>query len=219
LRSAISAQTIASVGEIQDTLLIEAVPSQLFRNVQRIMSSLQGHLLVASPKLGDPNFFRSVVLLVRHNEEGAFGVVLNRPSNTQLKDVWGNVSETPCTTDAVIHHGGPCEGPLSSIHTEEFLAEGEVVPNLYFSAGKDKIEHLVLRSDDSARFYAGYAGWSSQQLEAELGEGAWFTAPAKPEHAFWPSDDLWDKLSRVLASTTRIAGIKMKHEPPDPLLN
>ena len=76
------------------------------------MAFIQGHLLVASPKLGDPNFFRAVVLLVRHNEEGAFGVVLNRPSNTLLKEVWSNVSETPCTTEAVIHHGGPCPGPL-----------------------------------------------------------------------------------------------------------
>ena len=182
-------------------------------------SSLQGHLLVASPNLGDPNFFRSVVLLVRHNEEGAFGVVLNRPSNTPLKEIWAKVSESPCTTEAVIHHGGPCPGPLMAVHREEFLAESEVLPNLYFATDKDKLEHLVLKPSETARFYAGYAGWQAGQLEAEMEQGAWFSAPASMEQAFWPGDDLWDQVCRKLASTTRIAGIKMKHEPQDPSVN
>ncbi len=183
------------------------------------MESLQGHLLVASPKLGDPNFFRAVVLLVRHSEEGAFGLVLNRPSNTPLKEVWGNVSDTLCTTDALIQHGGPCSGPLTAIHKEEFLSEDEVLPNLYFAASKDKLEHLVLKPTESARFYAGYSGWTAGQLDAELAEGAWFTAPAQPEHVFWPDEELWEKLCRQLSATTRLAGIKVRHEPPDPSMN
>lgn len=183
------------------------------------MATLQGHLLIASPKLGDPNFFRSVVLLVRHGDEGALGVVLNRPSNTKLREVWGNVSDTACDTDAAIYYGGPCEGPLSAVHTEEFLAEAEILANLYFSAGKEKIEHLVLKPTAEARFYAGYSGWSASQLEAELQEGAWFTLPARVEHAFWPGDDLWERVCRDAAATTRLAGIRVPHEPPDPLLN
>jgi putative transcriptional regulator len=187
--------------------------------IEKRMSSLQGHLLVASPKLGDSNFFRSVVLLVRHNEEGAFGLVLNRPSNTRLREVWSNVSDTPCETEAHILHGGPCAGPLMALHTIEFLSESEVLPNLYFAAAKDKLEHLVLKPSETARFYAGYAGWTSGQLDAELREGAWFSAPAELEQAFWPADDLWEQLCRQLASTTKIAGIKVKHEPPDPSVN
>ncbi len=109
------------------------------------MPFLQGHLLVASPKLGDPNFFRAVVLLVRHNEDGALGLILNRPSDTPLKAVWETVSETPCETTAVIHHGGPCPGPLMAVHTEEFMAESEVLPNLYFASDKQQLEHLALR--------------------------------------------------------------------------
>lgn len=175
--------------------------------------------MVASPKLGDPNFFRSVVLLVRHNEEGALGVVLNRPSDTLLKEVWSKVSETPCETTAVIHHGGPCAGPLMAIHTSEFCAESEVLPHLYFAADKDKLEQLVLQPTEVARFYAGYAGWQAGQLEAEMQEEAWFHTPAKKKHAFWPQDDLWEEVCRVLSATTRIAGIKLKHQPPDPSLN
>jgi putative transcriptional regulator len=183
------------------------------------MNSLQGHLLVASPKLGDPNFFRAVVLLVKHNEEGALGLVLNRPSNTPIKEVWSTVSECPCTTDSLIYHGGPCPGPLMTIHTEEFLADSEVLPNLYFATDKEKIEHLVLKPENVARYYAGYSGWNAGQLDAEMSAGAWFSGPANPDHAFWPGDDLWDRVCRELAATTRLAGIKVKHEPPDPSLN
>ena len=183
------------------------------------MSSLQGNLLVASPKLGDPNFFRTVVLMVRAGEEGALGLILNRPSETPLKKVWGNVSESPCSTEAVIYHGGPCAGPLMAIHTEEFLSESEVLPNLYFATAKDKIEHLVLKPEGAARFYAGYAGWNSGQLDLELAEGAWFQAPAKLEHVFWPGDDLWERLRNEVTSTTRLTGLKLKHEPPDPSVN
>jgi putative transcriptional regulator len=183
------------------------------------MSSPHGNLLVASPKLGDPNFFRAVVLLVRSSEDGALGLILNRPSNTPLTKVWGDVSQAPCTTEAVIYHGGPCPGPLMALHTDESLAESEVLPELYFATAKEKIEELVLKPETSVRFYAGYAGWTAGQLDTELNEGAWFTTDAKPEHAFWPSDDLWDRLCHELASTTRLAGIKMKHEPPDPSMN
>ena len=70
-------------------------------------------------------------------------MVLNRPDNTLLKEVWSNVSETPCTTDALIHHGGPCPAPLMAVHKEEFLAESEVLPNLYFATDKEKLEHLA----------------------------------------------------------------------------
>ena len=127
-------------------------------------SSLQGHLLVASPNLGDPNFFRSVVLLVRHNEEGAFGVVLNRPSNTPLREIWVKVSESPCTTEAVIHHGGPCPGPLMAVHREEFLAESEVLPNLYFATDKDQARTLGAQAERDGPILRGLcrvAGWAA----------------------------------------------------------
>jgi putative transcriptional regulator len=183
------------------------------------MKSLQGHLLVASPKLGDPNFFRTAVLLVRHNEQGAFGVVLNRPSNTALRETWENVSDAPCNTDSVIYHGGPCPGPLMALHTDPSLAESDVISQLFFTTDKSELEALAANEDGKVRFFAGYAGWSASQLEAELDEGAWFTMPANIEHAFWPDDTLWDRLSNELASTTRIAGIRIKHTPPDPRWN
>jgi len=81
------------------------------------MKSLQGHLLIASPTLLDPNFRKSVVLLVQHNEEGAMGLVLNRPTETKLCEAWTQVAETDCASDASLNLGGPCEGPLMALHT------------------------------------------------------------------------------------------------------
>ena len=74
------------------------------------MKSLQGHLLVASPKLVDPNFFHTVVLLVQHNQEGALGLVLNRPLQTTVQEMWQEVGESQCEVDQPLHQGGPCEG-------------------------------------------------------------------------------------------------------------
>lgn len=183
------------------------------------MKSLQGHLLIASPKLGDPNFFRTVVLLVRHSEQGAFGLVLNRPSNTALKETWGNVSDEPCNTDEVIHCGGPCPGPLMALHTNANLAETDVISQLFFTTDKSELETLAASTDCKVRFFAGYSGWSVSQLEAEIEEGAWFTTPATIDHVFCTDDTLWERLTKEVASTTRIAGIRIKHTPPDPQWN
>ena len=76
------------------------------------MKSLKGHFLVASPHLEDPNFTQSVVLLVQHDEDGTFGIVLNRPAESSLKDLWEKVTEKPCETDKRVHVGGPVPGPL-----------------------------------------------------------------------------------------------------------
>ncbi len=76
------------------------------------MHSLRGNLLVASPHLPDPNFFRSVVFIVEHQEDGALGLILNRVSPQRLKEVWETASEAPCVSDQYLRIGGPVPGPL-----------------------------------------------------------------------------------------------------------
>src|SRR4051812_22214559 len=97
------------------------------------MKSLQGQILVASPKLVDPNFFHTVVLMVQHNDEGALGLVLNRPLQTTVKEMWEQVDEgTKCGVEGALHQGGPCEGALMVVHGEETCAESEVTGGIYF---------------------------------------------------------------------------------------
>src|SRR5262249_53668892 len=84
----------------------------------RTVNTLQGQFLIASHELRDPNFFHTIVLIVRHGEEGALGLVLNRPTKAQIKQVWEQVSDTPCETEERLYMGGPVEGLLMSIHTQ-----------------------------------------------------------------------------------------------------
>ena len=148
------------------------------------MQSLQSHLLIATPELPEP-FSRAVVLLVRHNEEGALGLILNHPTSASLTEAWSRLSEVPCHREQPLYLGGPCEGPLVALHSHEFLMEWEVMNGLYFCAGKEKLERLVAQTaDQPAKFFAGYSGWAAGQLEAELARGSWSVLLAEKEHVF-----------------------------------
>ena len=183
------------------------------------MTSLQAHLLIATPELPEP-FTRAVVLLIRHNEEGALGLILNRRTSATLREAWAKLSQIPCHRGESLFLGGPCEGPLVALHTHEFLLESEVMPGLYFCAGKDKLERLAAQTDASpAKFFAGYAGWSAGQLEAEIARGSWSVMPAKPEHVFWQEDELWTRASRFVADASWRSALNIKEAPSDPSLN
>ena len=183
------------------------------------MTSLQSHLLIASPQLPAP-FDEAVILLVRHNEEGALGLILNRRTNASFQDAWNQISDVPSSRDERIFLGGPCEGPLVALHTDEFLLEIEVMPGLYFSAGKEKLETLAARDDgEPTKFFAGYSGWSPGQLENEIARGSWSVMPAKAEHVFAFEGELWQRTRRTVADAAWRSRLKIKHAPPDPRMN
>lgn len=180
--------------------------------------SLQGQLLVASADLRDPNFFHTVVLLVQHTADGALGLILNRPSETALQDVWSKVSDTTCESREVLHMGGPCPGPLVTIHTQPSCGEVEVFPGVFFSAASEKLEQLVTQQE-GVRFFVGYAGWGGGQLESEMKEGSWRTLPATPEHIFNQHSELWERVTRQAADAALLTTLRIKHAPADPRLN
>lgn len=183
------------------------------------MQSLQGHLLVATPELLDPNFHRTVVLMVHHDEEGATGLVLNRASNMRISEIWEKVSESPCESHAPVLHGGPCNGPLMAIHTDEFLMETEVAPGVYFCSSPDKLQRLVLLTDQPVQFFAGVAGWGPGQLEDELATGSWHACPAEPEHIFEADANLWDRVTRQIAGQRFLKALNIRQAPDDPSVN
>jgi len=182
------------------------------------MESLKGHFLLAGPSLLDPNFFRTVVLLVEHNESGALGLVLNRPTSTPLGQAWKEVSETPCIDESVLYCGGPCPGPLMALHSEAALMNIEVAPGLYFSQTPETLEGLVSQSSD-ARFFVGFSGWGPSQLEGELDEGAWLASPAAVEEVFGDPEALWQQLLRAISNDTILGALGIKHVPEDPSMN
>ncbi len=183
-------------------------------------SSLQGCLLVATPDLRDPNFHHSVVLMVRHTaDEGALGVILNRPSSTSVREVWKEVSQAPCESDTRLHLGGPVAGPLMALHGQPFESEIEVLPGLHFCADLESLQKLLSLNEQPLKLFVGYAGWSPGQLEAELEQGSWRVGPATLEQVFDNSDSLWEQSLRQIAGAQMVELLGIKHVPPDPMMN
>jgi putative transcriptional regulator len=107
------------------------------------MGSLAGHLLVAAAKLNDPNFARTVVLLVEHDRGGALGLVLNRPGDERLETVWDESANGPCPSDLVLMNGGPLEGPLLALHSIPAMTERDIVPGVFLAMRKKLVVTLL----------------------------------------------------------------------------
>jgi putative transcriptional regulator len=180
------------------------------------VDSLKGHLLVAGPSLVDPNFRRTVVLVGEHSDEGALGVVLNRPSETTVDEA---VPELAVLVDGdeAIHVGGPVQ-PSAIVVLADF-AEPERAGALvldsvgFLPAEVDPDELGELRR---VRVFAGYAGWGPGQLDDELEEGSWIVEPAVPEDVFTPApDELWSDVLRRKGGPFGLLALM----PPDPSMN
>ncbi|MFI6759013.1 YqgE/AlgH family protein [Micromonospora sp. NPDC050417] len=186
----------------------------------RAMASMTGQLLVATPSLKDPNFDRTVVLLVAHEPGGALGVVLNRATEVPVADVlgaWGSLAGEP----AVLFEGGPVQ-PESAIclarmrtpvrRVKGFHQVSGAVGTVDLSVDPERLGEAI----SGIRVFAGYSGWSPGQLEAEIESGSWFVLDALPGDAFVDRpDDLWPMVLR------RQGGMMaaVAHFPPDVALN
>jgi len=186
------------------------------------MPSLSGKLLVASRLLRDPNFARTVVLLLEHSDEGALGVILNRPSPKTVRHVWESIDEPECDNDDLIYLGGPVQGPLIALHATEELGEKQVLPGIFMSVQKESIEQLVRSPELPARLYSGHSGWGGSQLEGELKEGGWHTVAARPDDLLRDDDtneSLWADTLQRISLDILMPGISPDDLPPDPSWN
>ncbi len=185
-----------------------------------MMNSLKGYVLVASPQLQDPNFVRTVVLMLHHSEEGAFGVVLNRPTENSIRSLWEKIGEGDCENDERVNMGGPVSGPLMALHTDASAAEMEVIPGLFFAAERENIKKLLQANHEQVRLFVGHAGWGEGQLERELKQGAWLTIPANLDYVFYqPQSDLWKKVAKCIGDDLLTGALGIKHVPQDPSAN
>lgn len=157
------------------------------------------------PQLLDPNFYRTVVLIVHQDEQGAFGLVLNRKTEISMAEIcralevpWGGA------TDAVVHWGGPVQpntgwmlfgdGAKTSDASILPLQEG-----LNFVGSIEAMHELTAAPPTHFHFYLGYAGWGPGQLEAEMAQGAWLAVPVSPRWIFEvPHDALWMQVLHAL---------------------
>jgi putative transcriptional regulator len=182
------------------------------------MESVAGQLLVAGPRLIDPNFWRTVVLVIEHSQDGAFGLVLNRPSETSVGEAVPEL-ETVVDSEEPLFIGGPVQ-PSSVITVGQFNDVSQAALVAFEDIGVlgtggpsiDEMADHVVR----ARAFVGHSGWGPGQLDAELETGDWILEPARREDVFSGSPrELWsDVLTRKGGSYALVARM-----PMDPSLN
>jgi len=179
--------------------------------------SLRGKLLVASPALVDPNFARTVLLITEHNEDGAMGIVLDRPSDMVVEEVVPQLADA-AGADAPIYVGGPVQ-PTALVVLAEFsdpAAAAWIVTADVGFASTDVDTGDLASAVRRARVYAGYSGWGAGQLEAEMEVDSWIVEPPLPRELF---PDVPQALWREVLARKGGQYALVAKMPDDPSLN
>jgi len=179
---------------------------------------LKGQLLLDGGNLHGSWFHRTVVLICQHDAEGAFGLVLNKLSGNKVGDAL--VADLPeRIKDLPLFVGGPVQaGAMSFLHTDAFLPNANVLPNLGLSHSLDELVELgdSFSPTQQFRLFAGYAGWSPGQLEDEMRRHAWLTHPASLDLVFHAEPaSLWKNILRERGWRYRL----LADSPEDPAWN
>src|SRR5436309_14941235 len=155
---------------------------------------LKGQLLLDSGQLRGSFFQRTVVLICQHDAEGAFGLVLNRATGNKVGEMI--VADLPDPLkECPLYLGGPVQpSALSFLHTDAFIPDANVLPNLSLGHSLDSLVELgdSFSPTQKVKMFAGYAGWSAGQLEEEMKRKAWLTHPASLDLVFeTAAEKLW----------------------------
>jgi putative transcriptional regulator len=177
-----------------------------------------GILLIADPFLKDPNFLRSVVFLCEHQEEGSFGFVLSRKYENTLNELIPELEDHPLP----VYYGGPVQ--VDTIHflhqyPDQIPGGKEVLKGVYWGGDFDAVVDMIKNSTiDSSkiRFFIGYSGWSSGQLNTEMQEKTWLTVKATRRLVFHKQyEEIWKNSLKELGGDYEM----MVNFPIDPQLN
>jgi len=168
-----------------------------------------GTLLVASPELGDPNFSHAVILLLRHDNNGAIGVVINRVTSLVPAKVFPELADDLGKYSGTLYRGGPL-APGRVLFLVRGLAAAtvqgpEIVDKVFLSADPESLAEITRLAGgaDELRIYAGHAEWTAGQLENELKHGAWNVVPATADLVFGDKPQkLWEQLAARAGETT-----------------
>lgn len=162
-------------------------------------SSLSPMFLIAIPQLGDPNFARSVVLLLHHGSDGALGLVINHPSPLEIGS-FASEHSLPCHSGVKgqnIYKGGPVEPSRGWIlHGDESAKERQsVMPGLFVSGSVETLSGLLADGAKPFKLLLGYAGWGPGQLEHEMELGSWLTVEPGLKHVLQtPASETWSSV-------------------------
>jgi putative transcriptional regulator len=174
------------------------------------VETLSGRLLVATPHLIDPNFHRSVVLILEHGNDGALGLILNRPTTERAETYLPSWHEH-LVPPGIVHFGGP-------VDPEVAIGLGRAGDDAQVGVSGFALVDLTADPEPDSphvKVYAGYSGWTAGQLEDELQSGSWFVLDAAPDDPFGDPDGLWTRVLRRQGGTLSMIGLF----PDDPRMN
>lgn len=174
-------------------------------------ANLAPGLLLAMPQLADPNFSRSVVLMIEHSEQGSFGLVINHPSPIKATELLDSLEMSWDGDDsAVVWAGGPVSPSTGWVlHEPNVLARpGQgtiaITSTISLSTSPDKLRTIATRPPKQIRLLLGYSGWGPGQLVEEMARGAWLHTEATNRLVFeTPPDLIWDTAMRTLGINPR----------------
>ncbi len=187
------------------------------------MASIAGKALVASPYLTDRNFLRSVVLILQHDDDGALGLVLNRPTELTVGEVMTSFLNKPHINAEPIYCGGPVEGRLKVVHDRAESAQHDYEYceelGLYVTSERDAIVEIWEAQDCRYRCFDGYSGWMPGQLDSELKAGGWLVWDAPSETVFANPEPMWKQAVQQIGREILAVQIDASRIPSDPATN
>jgi putative transcriptional regulator len=167
---------------------------------------LTSQLLIAMPALADPNFNRTVTLICEHSDQGALGIVINRPLGVRLAEIFSQLDLQDCdrhASDQPVLHGGPVQPQAGFVLHDDARAWDStlrVSDGLCMTTSRDILVAMAKGSGPSHALVAlGYAGWGAGQLEREIGENAWLSVTSTPEILFHtPFEQRWEAAAKLI---------------------
>ena len=188
------------------------------RSMAEASKYLQGQLILDNGKLHGSYFSRSVILVCQHNSDGAFGLVLNRSTEHSVGDAL-EADLPDALLQLPLFQGGPVQQrEVWFLHSDQFLLNTNVMPNLNFGNSLDTLSELgeSYSSTQRLKVFSGYAGWASGQLEDEMGLDTWMTHPASLDLIYHSQAELlWQNILRSKGGKYRI----LAESPEDPSWN
>ncbi len=181
--------------------------------------SLQHHFLIAMPTLIDSFFYRSVIYICEHNEDGAMGLIINRPTQIMLEELFTHLeidNLAPITKTTSVLFGGPVQkeqGMIIHDSPHQWISTKALDDELYLTTSTDILETVgTPAGPDNFLITLGYAGWESGQLEQELADNSWLTVYANKDILFkMPADQRWLAAGKLLGVDMNLMTLSMGH--------
>jgi len=175
-------------------------PAQGLRPVQSVERPQAGTFLIASRGMLDPNFAQTVVLLIDCDREGAFGLIIDRPTRHTMAELWPEIAGLEAHS---VYFGGPVfPNRLLYLLRSDDAPQGmrQVIPGVHLGSDELELKRIIAKGKEEFRVYAGYSGWAPGQLDNEMARGDWHILPAERRFIFDPRPaEVWEELIQRVA--------------------